>query len=143
MKRNRTTVVAVVAFGSLITSPALAHHSTAMYDQSKTVELKGVVKAWLYTNPHSLLSISVKNASGTVEEYNFEANGPGYLVRNGWKRDSIKVGDTVTVQVNPLRDGRAGGNLVEVTLPDGRKLSAAVRRPAPAGAPSTASSVRP
>ncbi len=110
-------------------SPAFAHHSAAMFDQTKTVEVKGVVKAWLYTNPHSFLTITVKDDSGAVSDYSFEANGPGYLVRNGWNRNSVKPGDSVTVLMNPLKDGSAGGNLVEVTLPDGKKLSAAVRRP--------------
>ena len=133
----------VVSLGAVVASPALAHHSTAMFDQSKTVELKGVVKAWLYTNPHSFLTIAVKDAAGATKDYSFEANGPGYLVRNGWTRNAVKAGDNVTVIMNPLRDGSAGGNLVEVTLPDGKKLSAAVRRAPPAGAPSAAPSVRP
>jgi hypothetical protein len=133
----------VVSLGVLVASPALAHHSAAMFDQSKTLEVKGVVKTWLYTNPHSFLTVSVKDAAGVIKDYSFEANGPGYLVRNGWHRNSVKAGDAVTVVMNPLRDGSAGGNLVEVTLPDGKKLSAAVRRPAPAAAPSAAPSVRP
>ncbi len=132
----RRTVTAVgLSLGLLTLSPVMAHHSTAMFDQSKTVEVKGVVKGWLYTNPHSFLTITVKDASGEAKDFSFEANGPGYLVRNGWNRNSVKLGDTVTVLMNPLRDGSAGGNLVEVTLPDGKKLSAAVRRPPASGAP--------
>lgn len=140
---QRAIAAAVISVGVLIASPALAHHSAAMFDNTKTIEVKGVVKTWLYTNPHSFLTVSVKDGAGAIKDYSFEANGPGYLVRNGWHRTSVKAGDNVTVVMNPLRDGSAGGNLVEVTLPDGKKLSASVRRPAPAAAPSAAPSVKP
>jgi hypothetical protein len=120
---------AIGLLGALMTPGAIAHHSMAMFDLAKTVEVKGVVKDWLYTNPHSFLTVSVTDASGTAKDFSFEANGPGYLVRNGWNRNSVKPGDNITVVLNPLRDGSPGGNLVEVTLPDGKKLSALVRRP--------------
>lgn len=126
-----TIAAAIASFGTLAVSPAWAHHSAAMFDHSKTVEMKGVVKTWLYTNPHSFLTVSVKNAVGVAQDYSFEANGPGYLSRNGWQRNSVKVGDSVSVVMNPMRDGSAGGNLVEVTLTDGRRLSASVRRTPP------------
>ena len=118
-------VAAVAAAGA---APALSHHSAAMFDATKTVEHKGTVKKFIWINPHSLLVVSVRNSQGEIEDYSYEANGPGYLVRNGWKRESIKAGDEITVLSNPLIDGRPGGNLVEVTLPDGSKLSA---RPQP------------
>ena len=105
-----------------VAAPAIAHHSAAMFDASRSVETKGVVKEFLWTNPHSFLVVTVRQ-KGKPVDYSFEANGPGYLVRNGWKRESLKPGDAVTVVSHPLRDGRPGGDLVEVTLADGRKLS--------------------
>jgi hypothetical protein len=113
---------AVAAVFAAMASPAVAHHSAAMFDASKSVETKGVVKEFLWTNPHSFLVVTVRQ-KGRPVDYSFEANGPGYLVRNGWKRESLKPGDTVVVVSHPLRDGRPGGDLVEVTLADGRKLS--------------------
>jgi hypothetical protein len=117
------------AFGVLVlaapfATPVLAHHSAAMFDATKTVVQAGTVKQFLWTNPHSLLVLSVRGSNGVVADYNYEANGPGYLVRNGWTREALKPGDQVTVLSNPLVDGGPGGNLLEVTLPDGRKLSA-------------------
>jgi hypothetical protein len=106
-----------------MTSPAPAHHSAAMFDATKSIETKGVVKEFLWTNPHSFLVVTARNKAGKAIDYSFEANGPGYLTRNGWKREILKPGDTVTVISHPLRDGRPGGDLVEVTLADGRKLS--------------------
>ena len=68
IKRRHAVAAAFASLGLLIASPAFAHHSTAMFDQSKTVELKGVVKAWLYTNPHSFLTIAVKDAAGATKD---------------------------------------------------------------------------
>jgi uncharacterized protein DUF6152 len=124
-------VLAFAAIAAAAPAPAFSHHSAAMFDASKTVEHKGTVKKFLWVNPHSLLVVSVRNSQGEIEDYSYEANGPGYLVRNGWKRESVKPGDEITVVSNPLIDGRPGGNLVEVTLPDGSKLSA---RPQPPSA---------
>ena len=109
--------------------PALAHHSYAMFDAAKTIEVQGAVKRFLWTNPHSLLVVAVRNPAGEVVDYSFEANGPGYLVRNGWKRESLKPGDMVTVASHPLRDGTLGGDIVEVTFADGHKLSARITVP--------------
>ena len=128
--------LAVAALAGAAAAPAFSHHSAAMFDASKTVEHKGTVKRFLWVNPHSLLVVSVPDSRGGIEEYSYEANGPGYLVRNGWKRESLKPGDEITVLSNPLIDGRPGGNLVEVTLPDGRKLSARPQ-PAPAVVPAS------
>ncbi len=134
--------LAVAAVAVAAAAPAFSHHSAAMFDATKTVEHKGTVKKFLWVNPHSLLIVSVSDSQGGTEEYSYEANGPGYLVRNGWKRESLKPGDEVTVVSNPLIDGRPGGNLVEVTLPDGRKLSARPQ-PAPAAVPANAGEERP
>jgi hypothetical protein len=119
----RSVVAAVIAITVLCT-PVLAHHSYAMFDLEKTVVHEGVVKRFLWTNPHSLLIVTVTDADGVEHDYNYEANGPGYLARNGWKRQTVRPGDRVTIVSNPLMDGSPGGNLVALTLPDGTTLSA-------------------
>ena len=136
-------VLVVAAIAAAAAGPALSHHSAAMFDASKTVEHKGTVKKFLWINPHSLLVVSVRNSRGETEDYSYEANGPGYLVRNGWKRESIKPGDEITVLSQPLLDGRPGGNLLEVTLPDGSKLSARPGPPPPGGVPPRVGEERP
>jgi len=99
--------------------PAVAHHSFAMFDQARTVVLKGVVTEMQWTNPHAFLHVRVDGAD-TV--WQIELNSPNNLRRQGWKADSIKVGEHVTVSINPLRDGTHGGLFVSVTLPDGKVL---------------------
>jgi hypothetical protein len=124
LPRRVIRAIGILALAAGLATPALAHHSAAMFDTTKTVVQAGTVKQFLWTNPHSLLVLSVRGSNGVVADYNYEANGPGYLVRNGWTREILKPGDQVTVVSNPLVDGGPGGNLVEVTLADGRKLSA-------------------
>ncbi len=97
---------------------ALAHHSFAMFDQSKQVTVVGTVKDFQWTNPHAY--IEVEDASGTV--WSVELNSPNNLIRQGWHRHVMKPGDKVTVIINPLRDGKPGGLFNAVTLPSGQVL---------------------
>ena len=114
---------------------AFAHHSYAMFDMQKEVQVEGTVKEFRYTNPHSWIVLEVKDAAGNPTEYRVEANGPGYLARYGWKRGSLTPGDSVTVSVNPLKDGSQGGSLNKVTFKDGHELNAKVGAPLPTPAP--------
>jgi hypothetical protein len=116
-----------------------------MFDMTKTVEVKGTVKEFHWTNPHSWVVVGSVDAAGKMVEWSFEANGPGYLVRNGWKRESLKPGDKITVMANPMRDGSAGGNIATVVLPDGHELSAKVvpRTPPAAEGAQKATGARP
>lgn len=102
-------------------SAALAHHSFAMFDQSRTVELRGSVTELQWTNPHVFLHVEVAGTSGKVT-WEIELNSPNNLRRQGWKADSVKVGDKVVVSIHPLRDGSHGGLFISVTLPDGKVL---------------------
>lgn len=134
--RNRSCLLVLAVAASA--SPALAHHSAAMFDMSKSVELKGAVKEWHWTNPHSWLVMEARDASGKTTTVSIEANGPGYLARTGWKRESLKPGDAVTATINPLKDGSPGGNLVKVAMADGRELSARPVRAKEANVPGAA-----
>jgi hypothetical protein len=111
-----------------VPATAVAHHSTAMFDLSKTVTVQGTVEAFEWTNPHSWIWLNVPNASGGVDRYGIEGMSPNYLSRVGWSRHALNPGDKVSVDINPLRDGRKGGFCVAVTLPDGKALRS---RPAP------------
>jgi hypothetical protein len=108
--------------------PVTAHHSFAMFDQSKTVTLKGTVTQFQWTNPHAFIHIQVPDASGGKVEWQVELNSPNNLKRQGWKSTSLKAGDEVTLVLNPLRDGTRGGLFVSVTLPDGTVLGDPTRR---------------
>jgi hypothetical protein len=99
---------------------AAAHHSFAMFDQSKAFPLKGTVHDFQWTNPHAFIDVDVPNADGSVDLWKVELNSPNNLKRQGWKSSEMKPGDKVTVVIRPLRDGSKGGLFVSVTLPDGK-----------------------
>ena len=101
---------------------ASAHHSFAMFDLGKEVTVEAVVKEVQFTNPHVWLQILVKDNQGTETEWSIESGAPGMMLRNGWKPSTLKSGDKVTLTLHPLRDGKPGGSLVKVTVPDGRRL---------------------
>ena len=100
----------------------MAHHSFAMFDQSKQVSLNGVVREFQWTNPHAWIHLDVPNAKGEKELWKIELNSPNNLKRQGWKSTSLKPGDQVVLVMNPLKDGSLGGLFVAVTLPDGKVL---------------------
>lgn len=105
----------------------LAHHSFAMFDQTKQLPLKGTVVEFQWTNPHAFIQLAVPDADGAQQTWSIELNSPNNLKRQGWKSSSLKPGDAVTVVINPLRDGAKGGLFVAVTLPDGKVLGDATR----------------
>src|SRR5262245_50593209 len=115
--------VAVAAGGLAgLSMAAGAHHSGAMFEPVKTVTLKGVVKEFEYTNPHSWLWVTVTNEDQTTTDWGFEAEGPSTLFRNGIKKNDLRPGDKVTVTGRPMRDGRPGAAWVKAVKEDGRVL---------------------
>ena len=105
--------------------PILAHHSfAAEYDADKPVELKGVVTRVEWMNPHARFYVDVKDEKDQVTNWNLELASPNVLVRNGWKRTSLQVGDRVTVNGSMAKDGSTMANAKEVVLADGRKVVA-------------------
>lgn len=116
--RLRTVGIAAVGI-ALLAGPALAHHSFAMFDAEKTVELKGTVKEFQWTNPHSWLQVMVTDAQGQSVEWSLEMGSPGGLARGGWRPRTVVPGDAVTVTAHPLKDGSPGGQLLSVVLPNG------------------------
>jgi len=103
---------------------ALAHHSFAQFDKTKSVTLQGTVKEWQFTNPHSWLQLLVvEGENGAPQEYSIEGSSVNALARRGWSPTTFKPGDKITVVVNPMLDGSHGGAFVKATLPDGRVLS--------------------
>jgi hypothetical protein len=103
-------------------APAWVHHSGAMFDSGKEQTLVGTITEYNWVNPHSSFKVSVKDADGKDVVWAIEMNAPQNLVRQGWKRTTLKSGDKVTVVVHPLRDGKPGGSFVAITLADGTKL---------------------
>lgn len=121
-----------------VAASAFAHHSFAMFDQSKQVTLKGTVREFQWTNPHAWIHLDVPNASGGVDSWQVELNSPNNLKRQGWKSTSLTAGEKVTLMLNPLKDGTKGGLFISVTLPDGTVLGDPTRgRGGPINVPAT------
>jgi hypothetical protein len=104
--------------------PVFAHHSgAAEFDSTKKIDLTGVVTKVEWTNPHAHFYMDVKDASGNMVNWNLELASPNVLIRNGWRRNSIKPGDTVSVTGSRAKDSPTYGTAGTITFPDGHKLS--------------------
>jgi len=126
--------VFVVCVGALLLIPAVpafAHHSFAMFDRTKETTIVGTVHEFQWTNPHSWIELDVANDNGSVDKWSIELNSPNNLSRQGWRSDSIKPGDKISVVIWPLRSGEKGGLFISLTLPDGSTLDEAAFRHRP------------
>jgi len=94
-----------------------------MFDRDKQMSSAAVVRMWEFTNPHATLWVYINDSQGKPQLWGLEAPGPSQLLRNGWDNDTVKPGDKVTIDFNPLRDGRNGGSLLKIVLQDGRSLA--------------------
>ena len=116
-------LVALLAVaGSFLTAPSLeAHHSSAMFDREKVVELKGTVKELQWSNPHIWIQV-VTQENGTTREWSLEGGSPNTLSRQGWRSTTFKAGDEVTVRFNPMKDGTAAGAFIGAKFADGKTI---------------------
>ena len=127
MKRFLIASALIVAFAA----SALAHHSPAAFEAQKTVTLVGTIKEFRWQNPHTWIEIMVPNDKGQEVLWAVELTSPTYLVRAGWKSNTLKPGDKVTIVGRPLKSGEPGSAIfTSVTLADGRTL---LERPARLG----------
>lgn len=104
----------------LCAAPVFAHHSTAMFEPTKTKTLSGAVKAFQWSNPHCWIQLVV--VGDDAGEWSIEMGSPGQVFRGGWRPGSLKPGDKITVLVHPMRDGTQGGLLLSGTSADGKPL---------------------
>jgi tRNA(Ile2) C34 agmatinyltransferase TiaS len=126
----RSSVAALsVACILFMSSATFAHHSfAAEYDNNKTVSIKGVVQKVAWVNPHAYVYIDVTDQNGKVTTWAFESLSPNALARQGWSKNSLKVGELVTVEGylakdgKPLADGSMHANSRQITTADGRKV---------------------
>src|SRR3954468_10758448 len=101
-------------------SAALAHHSFAVFfDQDKVQKVTGVAQDFRFSNPHGTLTLLVKGKNGEPETWKAETNSPSILLRRGWKKDSIKVGETITIEGWMARDGSHYMRMMKASRGDG------------------------
>ena len=127
----RSTLVLPCVLVAAVAVPVLAHHSPAAFDRTKEVTLVGTVKEFRWQNPHTWIEVMVPNEKGQEVLWAVELTSPTYLIRAGWKSNTLKPGDKVTVVGRPLKSGEPGSAIFQsVTLADGRTL---LERPARLG----------
>ena len=112
-----TRAIASAALCAATVAPLAAHHSAAMFDDGKVVEVNGTIKEMQWTNPHIWIQVIVDN-NGQKTEWSIEGGSPNSLSRNGWRATTFKSGDAVTVRVNPMKDGSPGGSFIGVKFKD-------------------------
>lgn len=132
ISRATVLVMALVALSSLV---AEAHHGVSQFDE-KEITLKGVVKEFQYTNPHSWLLVDVTNKDGSVITWGFEAEGPGVLLRNGIRKSDFAPGTKLTITGHPMKNGQPAASWIKAVRGDGVEFNPRLRTgsatPAPA-----------
>ena len=120
--------LSAVVFGGLLASavPVAAHHSfAAEFDDTKSVTLKGSVKLVEWVNPHTWIHMDVKSPDGTLVTWRIEGGAPNAMYRHGWTKNSLKIGDEITVNGFMAKDGTPTANARSVIMPNGKEYGAA------------------
>ncbi len=128
---NTRAIGVGAALALALASPALAHHSFAMFDRSKPLSWTGTVEQYQWENPHTHIILMVPNSAAdkrTVGRWDIESAATNILIRQGWSNSTLKPGDKVTVVGYPLKSGAKGAALFYAITPDGRKLYHDVNR---------------
>lgn len=115
-------VSAIVLGSALLITPALAHHSTAMYDMNNPVTVTGVVKRFEWTNPHAFIFLEVKDQKGDIVEWEVEMMSLNHLRSYGWTRNTVKPGETVTCTGGAAKNGSPSMISSYMKLGDGRQI---------------------
>ena len=127
--KNKFAGFVVLVIGLVISAPLFAHHGAASFDIDKKVVLKGTVKEWLYSNPHCLLTIEVKGKDGKVTEWVAETQAPAVTYPAGYRKNTFKPGDQVTVKIQPVKSGQPAGRIIAVLTADGTQLGDSASQP--------------
>ncbi len=118
-----TAVLLLLSFGGA----TYAHHATASFDMTTSSTVKGTVTGFDWTNPHAYIYLDVKDAKGTIEKWSVEMGTIGMLARAGWRRDTVKAGDEITVTGNRAKDSKPFLRLIKLVFADGRELTQSIQ----------------
>jgi len=122
MKKAVMRMLGVAVGLVLVSVPLLAHHGAAQFDVGKKVTVKGAVTEWFWSNPHCFLRFDAAGADGQVVHWAVETQSGPNILPQGFSKQTFKVGDEVTVTLEPVKNGRPMGRLLRVVLPDGSSL---------------------
>lgn len=122
MKKRVRTALLTPTVLLLLSLTAGAHHGAASFDNEKVLTLKGTVTEWLWANPHCFLKLNAKDETGAIRNWNLELGNPTDITGAGYRRNTFKPGDEVTVSVTPVKSGAPVGRLRSVELANGQKL---------------------
>jgi hypothetical protein len=122
MKRNKLNMFIVAAALLMLGIPLWAHHGNAAYDDKNPITIKGTVTEFAWVNPHVQIYLDVKDDKGGLVHWSVETYSPGKLVRAGWTKEIVKVGDQVSINLIPARNGSPVGFLHKLVLPNGKEL---------------------
>jgi len=127
--KNRLLVIPLTAVLLLLplAGSIHAHHATASFDMTNSSTVKGTVTGFDWTNPHAYIYLDVKDAKGAIEKWSVEMGTIGMLARAGWKRDTVKPGDEITVTGNRARDGKPFLRLIKLVFANGQELTQSVQ----------------
>ena len=120
MNRNAIGLAGIVAL--VLAAPAFAHHSFAIFDQSKVLTVTGTVKQFELVNPHAWLHVALIDDKGQASTWSFEGGSVAQLQQLGWKKENFPVGEKVVVAFRPMKDGSRGGQLMSATPEHGQKV---------------------
>lgn len=122
MKTVFNVALTVILLGTLWPIEVVAHHSSAMFDKEEVREVTATVREFQWTNPHVWIQVLITDEQGEATEWSIEGLGPNSLFRNGWRPNSFKPGDVITIRFNPMRDGSNAGGFVGARFADGHTL---------------------
>jgi hypothetical protein len=131
--RQSAVMILVLLMVLVVSAPLIAHHSfAAQFDRNKPTTLTGPVTRIDWINPHARIFLDVKGADGKVVNWEIELGAPAILMRSGWTRTAIKIGEVVTVNGSLAKDGTNLANASNVTLANGKRVFAGSSGDAPA-----------
>jgi hypothetical protein len=122
MQKTRVVLIALMVFVLLGSSVAFAHHGTANYDTNKSITVKGSVTSFQFINPHVLIALDVKDDKGVVN-WQGALTSPNRLTRTGWNKDSLKLGDVISLSGFPSKTGAPEIWIQKVVMADGHELA--------------------
>jgi|SRR5437867_4263944 len=123
MKSRKGMLFALVMGILVVCDSSFAHHGTsASYDASKTITVVGTVTEFVWSNPHAHILFDVKDETGSIVHWAAEGSSPTNWAKQGWRKDSLKAGDQITITMHPSKAGTPVGVVMKVVVSSGKEL---------------------